>query len=161
MPLSEKVTAALTELYDRDGVLKPTVIVQTAKKKTSPLHGCFTWDDSKAAEQHRLWEARHLIKRVRIVHESREDRFVHVSKVAMEGPGDSMEGGYYPISVVVKQIDDFERAVNELLTKMAAIKQTVNELKAAAGKRSNANHVAIVLQSLAAAEEGIRLLRAS
>lgn len=43
------------------GLLMPEVVVEAAKPKTSPLHKHFEWNNTKAAAQHRLWQARQLI----------------------------------------------------------------------------------------------------
>lgn len=43
------------------GILRPCDVVQEAKDPENPLHSRFQWDDAKAAEQHRLWQARELI----------------------------------------------------------------------------------------------------
>lgn len=52
---------------DDDGQVKAEVVVELASNPKHPLHGYFEWDDSKAAHDHRLWQARVLIARVRIV----------------------------------------------------------------------------------------------
>lgn len=57
---AEKV--ALEAIYNRDGRLKPEVIVSEAADPAHPLHSRFSWDDSEAAKKHRLNEARQLIR---------------------------------------------------------------------------------------------------
>lgn len=160
MALGKEATVALHLIYDRDGSLKPSVVVREAKKKTSPLHGYFTWDDTEAAREHRLWQARQVIKRVRVTIEEREEQFVHVPIVKMAGTTDR-EGEYKPVSVIVRQPSDYELAVNELLTKIHALQRTVRELREVAGKHDTGDHIAIVLQSLATAEASIGLLQAN
>ena len=44
-----------------NGLLRPADIVAFAKNKHTALHKKFTWDDSEAAYQYRLWQARELI----------------------------------------------------------------------------------------------------
>ena len=44
------------------GVLKPERVVAHAKNPKSALHARFTWDDTEAAHQWRLEEARYLIR---------------------------------------------------------------------------------------------------
>lgn len=44
--------------------LRPEQIVEDAKKRKSPLHDCFEWDDERAAFRHRIEQARHLIGRL-------------------------------------------------------------------------------------------------
>lgn len=159
MALRKEATLALHAIYEREGSLKPSVIVKDARKKTSPLHGYFTWDDTEAAREHRLWQARQVIKRVRITIEEREEQFVHVPIVKAEGTTDR-EGEYKPVSVIVQQPSEYELAVNELLTKIRALQRTVRQLREVAGEHDVSDHVAIVLQSLATAEASIGLLQA-
>ncbi len=45
-----------------DGILRPTDVVETAKDPDNILHDQFTWDDKEAAHQHRLQQARQLIR---------------------------------------------------------------------------------------------------
>lgn len=52
----EKVRAAA------GGILYPEDVVEFAKNKHTALHQCFEWDDTEAAHQHRLWQARTLIR---------------------------------------------------------------------------------------------------
>jgi hypothetical protein len=44
------------------GLLRPSDVVRAAKAKTSPLHSRFQWNDTKAAQEYRLWQARQLIR---------------------------------------------------------------------------------------------------
>lgn len=47
--------------------LSPKSVLKDARKKSSPLHKLFTWDDSLAAEKYRLGEARHIIRNITVV----------------------------------------------------------------------------------------------
>lgn len=47
---------------ENDGILDPEVVISEAKSKKSPLHDSFTWDNTEAAHQFRLEQARHLIR---------------------------------------------------------------------------------------------------
>lgn len=60
--MSDAVLSALLKLRDNAGVIDPAAVVEAARHKSSPLHSKFTWDDSVAAKQHRLWEARRLLR---------------------------------------------------------------------------------------------------
>jgi len=44
------------------GLLKPEDVVEAARPVKSPLHTRFTWDDTEAANQYRLQQARQLIR---------------------------------------------------------------------------------------------------
>jgi hypothetical protein len=58
------------------GELTPNDILEDAKNHNSPLHSYFEWDDGKAAEQHRLQQARGLIRTVVAVYRSDEKESV-------------------------------------------------------------------------------------
>lgn len=60
--MKKAIQDKLTEIYDQYGALHPAVVVAEAEDESSPLHSHFTWDDSKAAEAHRLNQARALIR---------------------------------------------------------------------------------------------------
>jgi len=45
-----------------DGVLRAGDVIEYARDPETALHQRFEWDDSKAATQHRLWQARELIR---------------------------------------------------------------------------------------------------
>jgi len=44
-----------------NGILDPAQVVQYAQNPKTLLHSQFEWNDSAAAYQYRLWQARHLI----------------------------------------------------------------------------------------------------
>lgn len=62
--------AKLKAFFDKhfpNGEVTPPEVVALATPKSSPIHKYFTWDDTEAARQHRLWEARQLIATVRVI----------------------------------------------------------------------------------------------
>lgn len=63
----DKIIRRLNRLGSRVGgldVLRPEDVVADAKNPTSPLHGCFEWDDAKCGILYRLEQARTLIRGV-------------------------------------------------------------------------------------------------
>lgn len=52
---------------DEHGLIQPETVVANARDPASPLHTYFEWDDSAAAHQHRLAQARRLIRQFRII----------------------------------------------------------------------------------------------
>ncbi len=44
------------------GLLEPAKVVEYAKDSNTLLHKKFEWDDSKAAQDYRLWQARQIIR---------------------------------------------------------------------------------------------------
>lgn len=62
--MSEIVLTELERIRQKDleGKLRPKAVVDTARDPAHPLHKQFEWDDSVAAEKHRLDQARNLIR---------------------------------------------------------------------------------------------------
>ena len=79
----------------QSGPLTAKSVVHAARPRSCPIHDLFEWDDSKAALQHRLSQARHLIRSVEVVVETvqgepkRIQGFVHI------GEPRSGEGQYH------------------------------------------------------------------
>ena len=63
----QQVQLELQRIADaHEGTLDPTHVVEAAAPPEAPLHRYFEWDDTEAARQHRLNQARHLIRTVKI-----------------------------------------------------------------------------------------------
>lgn len=63
----QKCGTRLEQIERKTGALTPETVVDDARRKSSPLHKGFTWDDNEAAEAHRLNEARYLLRQIVIV----------------------------------------------------------------------------------------------
>jgi hypothetical protein len=64
---AEIVGKTLEQIANRHrGELRPADVVSEAKRRQSPLHDYFEWDDSKAAREYRLEQARLLIRSVEV-----------------------------------------------------------------------------------------------
>jgi len=58
-----EVIAVLKRIAKRaGGILQPEQVVEAARPEDSPLHSSFTWDDTEAAQNYRIWQARVLIR---------------------------------------------------------------------------------------------------
>ncbi len=92
----------LNAIRSSAGEITPRAVVEDARHGNSPLHPCFEWDDGKAADAHRLQQARHMIGSLVVVKIDdapviRETRaFLHVTT-------DSTR--YEPVEVVVNTPD--------------------------------------------------------
>jgi len=62
----EAVAPVLQTLERKHGALTPEAVVREATKLRSPLHNWFEWDDTEAARQYRLEQARDLIRAVTV-----------------------------------------------------------------------------------------------
>ncbi len=85
-----KQIAAELELVARAsrGRLDPKRVVAWARaNRRSSLHSCFQWNDGKAAEAYRIWQARELIVSVEVVYRDGKRRQSWVSPVTFRGRG--------------------------------------------------------------------------
>jgi hypothetical protein len=60
------------------GRLTPKLVVTAAKRKSSPLHSLFDWDDTEAAKKWRLEQASCLIRRIKVTYHKSDDVSVRV-----------------------------------------------------------------------------------
>jgi len=150
MATTERLVAALKEIAKRhDGVLVPNDVVEAARNSDHPLHDEFEWDDGKAAEAHRVDQARSLIKRVKLE--------VTVRQVTIEVPRyvrdteRDREQGYVP---TVRLRTESERAAStmaEEFKRLRGLAERVRGLAAVAELPDHlrvANAVMTALQSL-------------
>lgn len=58
---------------ENEGKVTPVVVVDDARSPASPLHAVFEWDDEKAAESYRRWQAREVVGSLLVVEEREDD----------------------------------------------------------------------------------------
>jgi hypothetical protein len=95
---NKRIVQELKRIAEKHGnLLKPEIVVQCARQKTSPLHKYFEWNNSEAAEKYRIWQARQLLAvTVEYIQSSREPVQVFVSLKP-----DRKTGGYRVLSEVL------------------------------------------------------------
>lgn len=89
---------ALVALVERDGSITPASVLDEARDEASPLHTHFEWDDSEAAEQYRLVQARGLIRRYKVTVEVKPDTFVKVRQFSSVPAAAPDEGTDYVLT---------------------------------------------------------------
>lgn len=62
----------LKRIHDEFGLIEPKIVLDVARDENNPLHNYFEWDDTKAGEEYRLWQARQLITNVYVITEDDE-----------------------------------------------------------------------------------------
>ena len=60
------------ESLAKKGIITPAALVEDAKRKSSPLHKCFEWDDTAAAKAYRITQAQYILRQIEVMIE-RED----------------------------------------------------------------------------------------
>ena len=109
------------------GRLTARVVVEEARRPTSPLHPCFEWDDVRAAELWRENEARHVLACIRVV-EARDDKgapsktiraFVNLTETV----GGDEQRGYIPIARVLSDADLLRQAVQQAANELRSFEE--------------------------------------
>lgn len=85
---------------EHEGKLEARTVVDAARAEDSPLHRSFTWDDTKAAEQWRLQQARQLITAV-VKYEQVGKRLLPVQVFVSLSPDRQNDGGGYRLAAEV------------------------------------------------------------
>jgi hypothetical protein len=82
----EVVSSKIAEIVGRDGKVTPESFLSEAEPADSPLHRYFEWDDAAAAREHRLHQARQIVRSVvyRLVRRERAPREVTARTVLPE-----------------------------------------------------------------------------
>ncbi len=131
--MKTEIKKEISRIYERDGTLKPSVVVKEARANKSPLHSEFEWDDKKASAEYRLVQARKLIRKVVVRVE--KDGVAEKQNVYVHVPSDSNEEGMYVTSVVLASNQVlFVRAHREALEKLKSAASAVRQLEAIANK---------------------------
>lgn len=126
----------------RGGVLQPHDVVEAARPKASPLHDSFEWDDSEAAQQFRLWQARKLISVVvEVIPKSNTQERVWVSLKSDR----VKSGGYRTIVSVLSDSGTREQLLGDALQDLKAFQQKYSRLNELAGVFKSIRKVQLML----------------
>jgi hypothetical protein len=134
---------AIEQLISKHGEARPEHLVDAARSKKHPLHHCFEWDDSKAAHEHRLNQARYVLRAVMIVREDRPEvtlrAFVNIERA----------GGWKAIGTVLSEPSSrtllLQQALSDLraferkyatLSELDEVRKAIGSLIASATKRA-------------------------
>lgn len=121
---------ALQELerirQEHGGILRAEDVVLAAEDLSSPLHNSFEWDDTAAAEQWRLQQARQIIRSVVVI-------LPNFSKpinafVSLRDDRTQEGGGYRTIIDVMSDKDMRERLLEEALAELRHWEQKYSQL---------------------------------
>lgn len=111
------------------GLISPEKVVEFAKSELTALHGRFTWDDTEAAKQHRLWEARQI---VRIFVTFAPDDAVKQHQVRMYCSLDAdrkSDGGYRLLTDIMSHAEMRKQLLNQALRDFRLFREKYQTLK--------------------------------
>lgn len=102
----------------------PAQILEKARDSKTELHKCFEWDDTKAAEKYRLYQARQVVcnlvfKEVEEKEESVPRRIFHRTENT---------GGYKPLELIVKNPTEYEKLLEQAMAELRSFKAKYHSL---------------------------------
>jgi hypothetical protein len=127
----EAVRARLEEIAERTGGrLTPEDAIMDARDPESPLHPHFTWDESEAAHKQRLYEARTLIRSVRVT--TVVNQTVMRTIAYVRDPSKASDEAGYIATAVLRTEQDLARAalVEEFSRAAAAMRRALEVARA-------------------------------
>lgn len=146
---AEAIRAALEVIANaNDGRLRPVDVVDAARDAASVLHDQFEWSDAKAADEHRISQARSLIRAVRVQF-TVETRVIDAPYYVRDPNAAPDEQGYAALPRLLSDKDAARRAV-------------IREFTVAEGALERARAVAAVLNQDEAVDSlavGLRAFR--
>lgn len=140
MTVTEELEAIRQEA---GGILRAEDVVEYAKAPETALHGRFQWDDTEAARQYRIWQAREIIRvEVTVLPNTTKETRAYVSMLSDRGEG----GGYRDIysvmhdpemrsALLVQALAELNRlrVKYRLLKELAPVFEAMDKVPAAAG----------------------------
>lgn len=128
MSVADEVRAALEEIAAQNaGRLLPESVVQAAVNPLHPLHNEFEWDDSTAAHQHRLNQARTLIRSVKVT-VTTEKRVVSTVFYVRDPSAGAGEQGYVSVAKLRTEADMAREALVAEFQRAASLLQRARDL---------------------------------
>lgn len=142
----------LERIRNKYGLLQPELVVAESRKENSILHNAFEWDNTKAAEQYRVSQARYLI---RVVVKVEDNNTEHKQYYSIKTEDNTSQ--FLPASLVVQEISLYESAKNHLKQKVKGLMKSISELdRLAEGKdKRKIKRISTALQKVGAMVEGI------
>lgn len=119
-----EIKAVIDELA-ASGPVTASRIVEVAANPEHPLHGRFEWDDTEAARQYRLIQARQLIVSIRYKPDGAARSIQAMIHVPAIGGG---EGEYVPAAVIARQPERWKRARDQVVTLLDAAQDGLDDL---------------------------------
>lgn len=123
------------------GILRPSDVVEYARNPETALHPKFEWDDFKASEAYRLWQARQIIRVVVYVPPSEEGitrasvQLYHplpppvIEEDVEEGTPVIRERGYDTICNIMSDTERRKQLLDQAYTEMRIFRKKYQDLK--------------------------------
>jgi len=123
------------------GLVSPANVVEFARDEKTALHSRFEWSDTEAAQQYRLWQARHVISlELKVIDRPGPENPIVSTKIEIETPEKTRvyislgsdrgaDGGYRRILDVLTSEELRAQMLVEAKRDMRLFRQKYSELK--------------------------------
>lgn len=145
-----------------DGRLTPPAIVRAATPKSSPLHVAFEWDNATAGKAWREHQARNIVRSVRVVYSETESGPAYVNVRTAEPAEDEPRSYYQSTEVAVRNVSEWDSAVDALAVKLRGAQQAIDDLQRLAGQQQDdgrAVAVATIARAFALIDSSLAAIR--
>ncbi len=113
--ISQGVIQEILKVKKKKGLTAEAVVDQ-ARKKSSPLHNLFEWDDEKASEMWRFQQARVLINEVKVIVEDKE--YYAFENISVQVEGEEPRREYFERSEIMSNEDLRKQIVAKALEQL-------------------------------------------
>ena len=110
-----------------EGALLPSTVVKAARPTKSKLHGCFEWDNRKAADNYRENQARELLRKIVIVYEDQKGNTDNIRAFVRIQHDDE---SYYTCTARVQDDEELQdNVLEQILAELMAVKRKYTQFK--------------------------------
>lgn len=132
----------------KDGKCSASDLLDASRDEKAPLHPLFEWDDSVAAEQYRLEQARLIIRSVYVIDDDKEEQ----KPIRAHFHIDNNTNDYIPTVVIMQDKDMKEALFRTALSELRRFAEKYRTLKEFSGVFSELEK--LEAQSKLSAERG-------
>jgi len=129
----QKVGEEVVGLWHRDGKIVTEEFLKLGESPSSETHAAYTWDDAKAAHEHRLNQARALLRSILVI--KRPD--TEPEPLVVNVRGRVVQESYYQlVQCAVRNVDEWTMVLREYTARVNQAMAALRELqRIAAGKK--------------------------
>lgn len=141
-PVSAQETGEfLNKISEREGGVTAARVLDLSRREDALLHPCFEWDDTKAAESHRLYQARKLVGNLvcAVVKEDPEKEVVAPTTRAFVSVSAPQEKGIFKPTIV---------AMSDPVDRQIVLDNAKREALSFANKYSGLSEFAEVIEAI-------------
>ncbi len=132
----QQVGEELEKTRTQYGKLTADIVVHKATSPKSSMHGLFTWDNEEAARQHRLTEARLLLRSVVVVsaEEDAEPERAFWAVSVKEAEDEPAVRYYQSAEVISRNPKEYSSALQMMLQELVGAQASIKQLNNLAPK---------------------------